>query len=367
MSKRNNSLPNQNKRKLHTTFKEKVHRGTGYLKKVIFADQGDSCRFICQACKDEKKRSCSGYCENLRGHLLHKSHQETLKDEEGRKECIASIKFLERGEEASQSQEIQSEEEGNLTCLGRTEPNQDDMLNEVHLKFSITCFLITNNLPFNLGPKLANFFKSTFETYDPSIISQVKLTDHQVNHIAVRHLSSEIKIKNALILESSPFSISIDEGTDKMGKTYIAISARCFSSPSDIEPEDRLLGLIEGGESATGEAIYEKVTNFFNSLINKSKFEENFMGICCDHSSNMISEGEKGLTERLRKDYPYIYTIHDYAHIFNLVLQEAIDQFPNRIIKLISSICNHFTRSSQRKCKLKEIQKLLVLLIHWKF
>ena len=55
MSKRNNSLPNQNKRKLHTTFKEKAYREIDYLKKITFADQGDPCRFICQACKDEKK------------------------------------------------------------------------------------------------------------------------------------------------------------------------------------------------------------------------------------------------------------------------------------------------------------------------
>jgi len=41
--------------KLHATFKEKVYWGIDYLKKIIFADQGDPCRFICQACKDEKK------------------------------------------------------------------------------------------------------------------------------------------------------------------------------------------------------------------------------------------------------------------------------------------------------------------------
>ena len=47
-----------------------------------------------------------------------------------------------------------------------------------------------------------------------------------------------------------------------------------------------------------------------------------------DQGSNFISGGEKGLAERLKKDFPHLFVIQDYAHIFNLVVGQALSIFP---------------------------------------
>ena len=363
-NKPTSSSAKKSKGKTHTTFKEKVHNGTEYLKRMIIPDEENSTRFICIGCRGNKKRNIGGFCENLRSHLLNKAHQEILKDDNEKKECLLSVKFLERGEEAEplslKQDDVDDSEEDTTQQNEEIKSKKKRVLKErtdTHLKFDLTTFIVNNNLPFNLGPKLMKFMQECFDRYDPLTISQVKITNHQVSQIVVECLSSEMKQRNLSLLESSPFSISVDEGTDKLGKTYLAISARLFTSLLDNEPEDKLLGLLEVGDSSTGEALYKKIKDFIFSSINKEKVEANFMGICCDHSSNMISEKEKGLAERLKKDYPHIFIIHDYSHIFNLVMQEAIDQFPPEIIKIISNICACFGRSSQKKFKFKEIQK----------
>jgi len=49
---------------------------------------------------------------------------------------------------------------------------------------------------------------------------------------------------------------------------------------------------------------------------NSEKFKKNFVGICTDHASNMISYGNAGLSNRLKADFPYIFTTHDYCHAY---------------------------------------------------
>ena len=162
-------------------------------------------------------------------------------------------------------------------------------------------------------------------------------------------------------LKTSPFSISIDEGTDKMGESYLAISARCFTSTAQNSPEERFLGLFEVRTSSKGEDLYKKITDLLFSGANQEFIKQNFMGVCSDHGTNMISEGEAGVQERLKRDFPYIFAVHDYAHVFNLVMEKAMSKFPANILSLIRKICSSFSKSSQKKAKFIEIQETMEL------
>ena len=67
----------------------------------------------------------------------------------------------------------------------------------------------------------------------------------------------------------------------------------------------------------------------------------NLMGICTDKGSNMMSPKEKGLTNRIKKDFPQIIVTHDFSHLFNLVSASAIKRFPSEPISLIKQILAH--------------------------
>jgi len=96
-------------------------------------------------------------------------------------------------------------------------------------------------------------------------------------------------------LDYSPFSISADEYTDKIGKSFLVLSARCFASNLGNEPEDRLLALFESGESSSGKVLHDLIENFLFNGINKDLKQKKLMGIGSDHAPNMISGGKKGL------------------------------------------------------------------------
>jgi len=122
---------------------------------------------------------------------------------------------------------------------------------------------------------------------------------------------------------------------------------------------------LELEESHTGQRIYESVYKFLFSRKNGEILKKNFIGICTDHGSNMISTGKdnvihntgKGLANRLLKDFKSIFIVHDYAHIFNLVIEEAVSEFPAEVLNIINGVCSHFSRSPQQKAKFNRFQR----------
>ena len=54
-----------------------------------------------------------------------------------------------------------------------------------------------------------------------------------------------------------------------------------------------------------------------------------------------------------------MFVVHDYGHIFNLVMKKALDQFLTKIISVIEKICSKFSHSPHNKVILRGIQKQL--------
>ena len=180
--------------------------------------------------------------------------------------------------------------------------------------------------------------------------------DKQISFIAKSCISASIVENMFAALEDSPFSLSIDGGSDKFGKAYLAVSVRYFQHLKAVQPVTRLFGLLELNESSTGETFYEKITQLIFTGPSQNKLRRNFMGICADHGSNMISSRDAGVCNRLKQEFPYIFVTHDYCHVFNLVIKAGVSKFSGEITSNIANICSHFSRSSQRKALFRRIQ-----------
>jgi len=70
--------------------------------------------------------------------------------------------------------------------------------------------------------------------------------------------------------------------------------------------------------------------------------QENFIGLFSYKGSNMISEKNKGLTNRINQKLPRVLVVHDFSHLFNLVSNYSLKKFPSGPVFLIKAISSHF-------------------------
>jgi hypothetical protein len=115
----------------------------------------------------------------------------------------------------------------------------------------------------------------------------------------------------------------------------------------------KLVGLLEMGESFTGQELYEKIDNYLFSGKDGELRKRNLMGISSDHASSMISKGEKGATNRFTRDLPHLVVVHDYCHALNLALKDCLNNFPRQYIHIVEQISTHFSHSLKRAARLK--------------
>jgi len=243
------------KQKKHTKFKKNLHHGTIFLQKTIQCDESNPTRFICLLCKESfySNRNFSGFFENLKGHLSNKQHEKTLDDAKLKASCQNAIRFLEKQEAENLSEGMEEEEKENEAQINSI--TSFKLRNEPLLKFELVAFLISNNLPFSLGEHLLELVQHLNEKFSPNTISKATINDHQISQIARNCIARTIQQKLFRQLEDSPYSISLDEASDKFGKGFLALSARYFSRKDANDPQTLFLGLIELEDSATGEIL----------------------------------------------------------------------------------------------------------------
>ena len=289
-------------------------------------------------------------------------HKETLIPFEWLKSWKVSLKHLEREDEPNlgdfsetilESTEmiietIKGEDPSNLPKKVNQNNNPPLLMDDLQLKFTFSTFLVNNNLPFSTGPKLVGFIQEILGKYDTSLIFNSKITEQEISQITRYGMASIISDSIFLSLEKSPFSISIDEGNDGLGRQYLGLSVCYFPEESNKYPQNKFIGLIELADSSSGETLCNKVSDFLFNRPNGSQLRKNFMGMASDHARNMISGKEKGLAERLTVTFPHMFVIHDYSHAFNLVTKCGLEAFPSEIISTVNKICSMFSRSQNK-------------------
>jgi len=154
---------------------------------------------------------------------------------------------------------------------------------------------------------------------------------------------------------TSPFSISIDEGSIKGNTEFLAVSSTYFKDQGSIETQTKLIGLIELEGSRTGETLYDKITQLLFSGERGEMRKKNMMGVASDVASNMISTKSAGVTNRFQNDYPYIIVSHDFCHILSLVIKYSLKEFPKKYVSIVNKISKKFSQSIQNSYRLKQL------------
>ena len=380
----------------YTYFNETLIQGNQYLNDNIIKSiqDKDGRKFSCLPCQKKLNKESHIYFEGLSRHLSSFSHKKTATNDKEKTELALAIKYLTEKEEidtknnelqmkkkdrgslmevekvpenqgemekdTSSAEEIQeNDEEFKNEDIGKKQKNRNKPLpknNELlNFRFQVTEFLINNNLSFNLTENFAFFLRKLLGEYSVNSLQSFTVNRNHISEIAKFGISPSLKEEYLKILETTPYSVSLDESGSKGNTQYLAISARFLPSIEATQTVTKLLGLLEMKTSASGETLYQMLTDFLFSNDHEGKRRKNLMGVSTDGASNMISLKDAGLTNRLRNDIPHVIVTINFCHALNLVLKACIKQFPKEYRKFMEDVAKTFSKSPQKVQKLKEI------------
>ena len=150
-------------------------------------------------------------------------------------------------------------------------------------------------------------------------------------------------------MERSPYSLLIDGSSDIYGQKFLGVLVRYLNNEQDT-PTTKLLEIIEAGSVSTGEFLYGEVRKIYSA---NTKLQNKLISICTDNGSNLISsKGIEvdpkglGLVNRIKQELPHLVHVRDACHVLNLVIEEALTEFPMYIMYFIKGIFFFFFESS---------------------
>ena len=225
----------------------------------------------------------------------HKTTAKTSKEKDRLEAAIIYYEnYLTTAKKATCSNQSFKNKEGDelLGCEDLTEFDQS------YFKFILTSFIIKNNLRFSLANNLSKLVHMLLETYDARALQTYALDRKEASLIARECIGSFLQKRYLVYLESSPFSISLDEGLVKGNTEYLATAVRYYQDSSVLSTKTSLLALLELKGSSTGETLFGLV---FDLLFRGSEAQQtmkNFMAIASDKAAKMISRGHAGATNR---------------------------------------------------------------------
>jgi len=335
-----------------------------YLPKVIEIKSSDPKRFNCLLCTRNQQVSSKGAQGTVGGAITWlKKHLETtihfnltpIQDKIQLKEAIQALSRPTKKDEPNPNpDDLQQGKESKEEFLPLSKSA------EANLYLDLAQFMIQNHMPFDSADPLLQFIKHITIKYDQNLIERSHISRCSMTETIKNSIGDVLREKILIEMEQSPYSLLIDGSSDILGGKFLCLMVRYLNNTEDEDyPITKLLSIIEIGSVSTGEAFYEKVKELY---VHNNNLRSNLIGICTDNGSNLIScrglevdPSGQGLVNRIKKEMPHIVHIRDACHAFNLVIEKALENFPNYIIQFIKKVSSHFS-SAQRKNAFKEIQ-----------
>lgn len=160
------------------------------------------------------------------------------------------------------------------------------------------------------------------------------------------------------VLESTKFSLIIDETTDISTEKSLALVVRYYDEKT-MSVRDRFFGLLKL-EDCTAEAIFNAICNY----ITKNDIPiNNLIGLAADNASVMIGK-HIGVQARFKELLPHLFVLGCKCHSFHLCASAAANKLPRSLEEFIRNIYNYFSNSSKRLEKLKQYQIFVNLKPH---
>jgi len=195
-------------------------------------------------------------------------------------------------------------------------------------KLKITSFIIQNNLPLALAPRLVSLMKSCF--HDSLLAKNLSLNEKNTKDI-VFALQNYIHAETVEILKKKPFSLLVDESTDTSNKKQLAFVVRYLDDA--LQYDYALIDMVHV-EQTDSNTLYDKFKQAFHNdftLIN------NLVGISTDGTNNMRGI-YNSLNQKILATNKNIYSVHCLCHIANLIAKRAHSALPEDVMKFIKSV-----------------------------
>lgn len=232
-------------------------------------------------------------------------------------------------------------------CLLTKEKKREMLLKkEAQLKMAV--HLAEHNLSFAYMEHANKFYSHCFP--DSQVAANLNCSRTKMTEIIKTKVAPYVRGNLAKKLNSSKFSIIIDETTDVSTKKSLAIAVRFFDNEVG-RVKDYHFALVEL-DLATSEKIFSVMCDLFkdnNIDIN------NLMGFASDNASVMMGD-IKGVKARFLKIIPHLFVMPCISHSLHLCASKACTVLPNNLEKLCHEIYNYFAHSAKRQKSLYDFQ-----------
>ena len=222
------------------------------------------------------------------------------------------------------------------------------------IEVKLCAFIAENNLPISLSEDLVALLKNLF----PSEVSlqNVKLGKQKATNV-IRQVLGFYSIKEVITfkLKANPFSLIIDETTDRSTMTQLAILGTYFDEVS-FKLDTFLIDLVTLPDG-TATTIYESI---IKCLSDKSIPMENVIGFSFDTCNVMFGKNHS-VAQMLVKDYPWIMAVKCSCHMIHLCSSYACKKLPKSLEDLCRNIYSHFSMSPKRTKAFVEFQEFFDL------
>ncbi|KAI5647013.1 hypothetical protein NE865_01268 [Phthorimaea operculella] len=225
-------------------------------------------------------------------------------------------------------------------------------------ELKLAALIATKNLSFNLLDTLTPLLKDIFP--DSEIAQKMTLCRTKGQAVVKQILGPQCKdtLVERLKTPGNFFSSVIDETTDITVKKQCALSVISFNDTTNTV-ETNFFDLYEV-ESGTGQNLCTEMLNKFRE---QNIPLENLVGFAAVTTNAMVG-AHNSVFSHLKDEIPNIACVKCSAHSIHLVASKACLKLPRSIEDMLRNIGAHFSRSSQRKSRLTEIQKFFDEEIH---
>ena len=224
------------------------------------------------------------------------------------------------------------------------------------IEIKLCAFIAENNLPISLSEDLVTLLKNLFSS--EVSLQNVKLGKQKVTNV-IRQVLGFYSIKEVITkLKANPFSLIIDETTDRSTMTQLAILGTYFDEVS-FKLDTFLIDLVTLPDG-TATTIYESV---IKCLSDKSIPMGNVIGFSSDTCNVMFGKNHS-VAQMLVKDYPWIMAVKCSCHMIHLCSSYACKKLPKSLEDLCRNIYSHFSKSPKRTKAFVEFQEFFDLEQH---
>lgn len=250
----------------------------------------------------------------------------------------------------------------NVTAISKTtsideafKPKKEEELKK-RAEIKLCAFLAEHNLPLMLSDALVPFLANTFP--DSAIIKSVNLGRTKATNIVKTVLGPILTEELVSKLKKTTFSIIMDETTDISVKKQCALAV-IFFDEDEFLVHTQFLDIYE----VTSGKAKDLTDALLNWLTNKQIPLKNFVGFASDTTNSMVGQ-HNSVFSHLKDRIPHIACVKCSCHMIHLVASKACLKLPRFVEDFLRNVGSHFSRSSLRQEKLKELQIFFNVDVH---